>query len=152
MALSEQKVEKLQQEFGGDELLQYERKRWGFFGLPFTFTKYYLTDKKVVIRTGLLNFKEDEILLYRILDTRIQLGLFQRLFGLGTLELITSDKTHSTLQIKNIKNVREFKNTLASYVEQEKLRMRFRTGEIVDHEADCDCDAAADDMFDGENY
>lgn len=139
MALSEQKIEKLENEFGGDKLLQYERKRWGFFGLPFTFTKYYLTDKKVVVRSGLLNFNEDEILLYRVLDTRIQLGLFQRMFGLGTLELITSDKTHATLQIKNIKNVREFKNQLADRVEQERLRVRFRTGEFIDGD-DCDCE------------
>ena len=139
MALSEQKIQQLEKEFGGDNLLQYERKRWGFFGLPFTFTKYYLTDKKVVVRSGLLNFSEDEILLYRILDTRIQLGLFQRMFGLGTLELITSDKTHATLQIKNIKNVREFKNQLADRVEQERLRVRFRTGEFIDGD-DCDCE------------
>ena len=101
MALSEQKIEKLEKEFGGDKLLQYERKRWGFFGLPFTFTKYYLTDKKIVVRSGLLNFNEDEILLYRVLDTRIQLGLFQRMFGLGTLELITFCKEFLQENIKN---------------------------------------------------
>lgn len=131
MALSETQIRKLEEEFNGEQLLQYERKRWGFFGLPFSFTKYYLTEKKLVERSGLLHSLEDEILLYRILDMSLRVSLGQKLFKLGTLELVTSDKSHPKIILKNIKNVRRFRNKLSEYVEKERLRLRFRTGEYI---------------------
>lgn len=133
MALSKGKIEKLEEEFNGERVLQYERKRWGFFGLPFTFTKYYLTEKRFVKRSGLLNFEEDEVLLYRVLDICIRMSLWQKIFGLGTIELITSDKTDPNVIIKNIKNTRRFKNNLSEYVEIERNLKRVRMGEIVDN-------------------
>ena len=32
-----------------------ERKRWLFFGLPFTFTKYTVNERVITINEGLLN-------------------------------------------------------------------------------------------------
>ena len=66
------------------EIIQQERKRWLFFGLPFTFTKYTLTNRKLLINEGLLTSKENEILLYRVLDITLQRTLLQKMFGLGT--------------------------------------------------------------------
>ena len=37
-----------------------DRKRI-IFGLPWTFTRYYLTEEKLIIDTGFLNRKEEEI-------------------------------------------------------------------------------------------
>ncbi len=34
---------------GVNNELMRERKRWGFFGIPWTFTKYILTEKKIII-------------------------------------------------------------------------------------------------------
>ena len=31
------------------DVIAEERKRWGFFGIPWTFTKYRLTKKKLLI-------------------------------------------------------------------------------------------------------
>ena len=38
----------------------YERKRWLFFGLPFTFTKYYIKHDLITRDTGFFNKKEDD--------------------------------------------------------------------------------------------
>ena len=62
-----------------------ERKRWLFFGLPFTFTTYRLTNKKLTMVSGLLTTVEEDILLYRIMDTSLRRSLFQKLFGLGCI-------------------------------------------------------------------
>ena len=36
-----------------DEVMFSERKRWLFFGLPFTFTKYTISPSLVTIKQGL---------------------------------------------------------------------------------------------------
>ena len=54
-----------------------DRKRI-IFGLPWTFTRYSLTQEKLTIDTGFISRKEDEIRLYRILDITLQRPLHQR--------------------------------------------------------------------------
>ena len=63
-----------------------DRKRT-LFGLPWSFTRYYLTEDKLIIETGFLSRREEEIRLYRILDITLQRPFAQRLFGLGTVHL-----------------------------------------------------------------
>lgn len=109
-----------------------ERKRWLFFGIPWTFTKYILTKKKLIIEMGLFNSTENEILLYRITDMTLKRSFWQKIFGLGTLIVYAHDKTTPTLEIKNIKHIREFKETLSGSVEADRLRMKMRQSEIVD--------------------
>ena len=114
-----------------DTEITRERKRWLFFGLPFAFTKYIIYKKKLVVETGLLVTKENEILHYRILDMEYSRSLFQKMFGLGTITLHSQDVTSPSLVIKNIKNSREFKDTLSELTEQEKQRLSVRRGEVV---------------------
>ena len=113
------------------KLIADERKRWGFLGLPLTFTKYYLTEKKLVVYSGLLTTTEEEILLYRVLDISRKRNLFQKMFGLGTIVVSSQDKSLPTLEIKNIKNSNEFKDLLSEQVEAEKKRMNVRAGEYM---------------------
>ena len=54
-----------------------DRKRI-IFGLPWTFTKYAATDEKLIIKSGILNIKEEEIRLYRVMDLTLHRTLFQR--------------------------------------------------------------------------
>ena len=117
---------------GVNNELMRERKRWGFFGIPWTFTKYILTEKKIIIQRGLLRSTENEILMYRVTDMEMTRTLFQKMFGIGTLTVYSHDKTNPTLEIKNIKHVREFKDTLSDAVEKDRIRMKMRQSEIVD--------------------
>ena len=89
-----------------------ERKRWLFFGLPFTFTTYRLTNKKLTMVSGLLTTVEEDILLYRIMDTSLRRSLFQKLFGLGCIRVASSDHSHPELEIHNIRNAKVFKEAL----------------------------------------
>ncbi len=113
-----------------------ERKRWLFFGLPFTFTKYLLDAKRLKLCKGLLNTTEDDLLLYRVMDVTVRRSLAQRMAGLGTIILLSSDKTNPTLEVKNIKHVHAFKDALDERVESERIRMRFRAGEYVETDDD----------------
>ena len=117
---------------GENNEIMRERKRWGFFGIPWTFTKYILTEKKIVIQMGLFRSTENEILLYRVADMSMTRTLFQKMFNIGTLTVYSHDKTNPTLIIKNIKNVRLFKDALSDAVEKDKIRMRLRQREVMD--------------------
>lgn len=115
-----------------DVELVKERKRILFFALPFSFTTYTITEKKLIYKTGLLSTNEDEILLYRVQDMGVKRSLLQRIFGLGTIEVHSQDKTCPLLVIKNIKHVKEFRAILSDNVEKEKVRRNFRSTEILD--------------------
>ena len=41
-----------------------ERKRWLFFGLPFTFTKYTIREDMITTNTGLLKTLETDCVLF----------------------------------------------------------------------------------------
>ncbi len=126
-----------------------ERKRWTFFGLPFTFTTYTLDERKLIINSGLFTSVEDEILLYRVVDITLKRTLIQKLFHLGTLIVYAQDKTSSVLEIKNIKNSSQFRRLLSDQVESEKLRLRMRKGEIISDNYDDDFhDSNYDDSYD----
>ena len=51
-------------------------KKRSLFGLPLTFTRYYLTETKFITRTGFLNIDEDEIDLYKITDKKVSILFF----------------------------------------------------------------------------
>ncbi len=119
-----------------EEFAWTERKRLLFFGLPLTFTTYTLSNKKLELKTGLLTTVVNDILLYRVMDTTLTRSLFQKLFRLGSVQIVSSDKTHPNLCVHNIRNARDFKEALDEQVEHERLRMRFRTGEYIDNDGD----------------
>ena len=63
-------------------------------GMPISFTRYILTDSKLITRVGLLNLKEDEIELYRVYDKSMKLPFGQRIVGCGTITLLSKASAH----------------------------------------------------------
>ena len=94
----------------------YDRKRT-LFGLPLSFTKYYVRNEKLIIETGFFTLREEEIRLYRIMDITLRRSFGQRIFGLGTIHVCSADKTTPELDIKNIKKPRDTKELLSTLVE-----------------------------------
>ena len=100
-----------------------DRKRT-FLGLPWSFTRYRLTEEKLIIDTGFFTRKEDEIRLYRIMDIGLQRTLGERMFGLGTIHCCSGDKTSPEFDIKRIKKSREVKELLSDLVEKRRMEQR----------------------------
>ena len=84
-------------------------KKRTLFGLPLSFTRYTLTSEKLLIKIGFLSIKEEEIKLYRILDFTVRKTLFQRIFGVGDIELHTADRSTPIFMMKGVKNVDNIK-------------------------------------------
>ena len=127
------------------QYLWKDRKR--YFGLPLSFTRYSLSEDRVFSSVGFLSIKDDEILLYRVRDIDTRRTLWQRLFGMGTVTVASSDKTMPNLVLKNIKDPVMVKELIHQQVEEAKIKRRVRYGEIM---GDYDGDGEPDDMDDSE--
>jgi uncharacterized membrane protein YdbT with pleckstrin-like domain len=125
------------------ESLWKDRKR--YFGLPLSFTRYALSEDRLFLSVGFLNIKDDEILLYRVRDIDTERSLWQRLFGVGTVTVASSDKTMPNLVLKNVKDPVFVKELIHQQVEEAKIKRRVRFGEIM---TDADGDGDLDDDFD----
>ena len=123
------------------ERIWKDRKR--FLGMPLSFTRYALSEDRLFTSVGFLNIKDDEILLYRVRDIDTRRSLWQRLFGVGTVIVVSSDKTMPNMVLKNIKDPVMVKELIHRQVEEMKIRRRVRFGEIMtasDDELDDDLD------------
>ncbi len=129
------------------EYIWQDRKR--YFGLPLSFTRYALSDDRLFLSEGFLNIKDDEILLYRVRDIDTSRSIWQRIFGVGTITVISSDKSMPNLVLKNIKDPVNVKELLHQQVEEVKIKRRVRFGEIMT--TDLDGDGDPDEVDDFEN-
>jgi len=88
-----------------------DRKR-PIFGLPLSFTVYTLLEDKLLIDTGILSTKQEEIKLYRIMD-------------------LTAYKTTPEFEIRDIKKPFEIKEKLSSIVEEQRDKKRVTGKEFL---------------------
>lgn len=129
------------------EPIQYlwkDRKR--FLGMPITFTKYSVSENRIFREKGLLNLKEEEVLLYRVRDLDLRRSLGQRIFGVGTVCIHSSDKTTPILQLENVKDPKAVKELIYRQVEAAKEKRRMRATELLgDEDMDHDGGGFLDD-------
>ena len=111
-------------------------------GLPISFTKYSLTDERLYTESGFINLKESELLLYRVRDIGLTRTLWQRLFGVGTIHIYSSDTTDEHLDIVNVKKAKDVKDLISSKVEESKKSRRIGTTEIIGSDVtDLECNS-----------
>ena len=101
-----------------------ERKRWLFFGLPFTFTKYIIKEEIITIDEGLLKTVENDCYMYKVQDVERSATVLEKLAGLGTVTCYTGDTTHPTLVLTHIRNSREVKDFILQKSEEARLKRR----------------------------
>ena len=112
------------------EIIWKDRKR-PIFGLPLSFTKYKMTKEKLLIETGLLSIKEEEIQFYRIMDLTLKCSIWQRMFNVGTIHCCSGDKTTPEFEIKDVKNPSQVKELLSKYIEEQRDKKRISGREFL---------------------
>ena len=115
--------------FNGNQYIWKDRKR--YLGMPISFTRYAMSEDRLFLSVGFLNIRDEEVLLYRIRDINTSRTLWQRLFGVGTVTVISSDKSMPSFELKNIKDPMTVKELIHDQVEAMKIRRRVRVGEIM---------------------
>lgn len=117
------------------EIVWRERRRiW--CGLPWTFTIYSFDIERLYIESGFFNQRQDEVRLYRVLDLSVTRTLLQRIFGMGTIHINSSDKTLSNFELKNIRDVKGVKEKLSNLVEEQRDNKRVSTREFISSDYD----------------
>ena len=124
------KIEKVENNY-----IWEDRKR-PIFGLPLSFTKYKLTDEKILIDSGIFSIAQEEIRLYRIMDVTVKCSLFQRMFNVGTIHCCSADKSTPEFDIKDVKNPIQVKDLISNKVEEERNRKKIASREFMDFEED----------------
>lgn len=107
-----------------------ERKRWVFFGLPFTFTVYTVKEDTLTVNTGFLNKEENDCYMYKVQDVTLKTSLIERIFGLGTIVCYTGDTTNPQLVLEHIKNAKPIKEFILE--QSEIARRKRRTMNVQD--------------------
>ena len=123
-----------------------EKKRWGFLGLPFTFTTYTVAEDILTIDRGFFKRIEDDCYMYKIQDVQLTSGFFERMFGMGTVICYTGDTTDPVIKLIHIKHSREVKDYILEY--SEVARRKRRTMNMLDIGANGDMDLDGDGIPD----
>ena len=98
-----------------------DRKR--YFGLPISFTKYSLSAERVFVSKGLIKTTYEQTMLYRVVDVKCSITLWQRFFGVGTVTILSNDKSAPEVVLCNIQNplhVKEMVHHLVEAIRQQK--------------------------------
>lgn len=90
--------------------------------------RYELTTQRFRVTHGVLARRTDELELYRVKDTAFSQTLFQRLFGLGSIAMATSDESTPLALIAGIpaSRARELREQIRNLVEDLRDRKRVR--------------------------
>ena len=124
-----------------------DRKRT-FLGLPWSFTKYMLTEDRLFVEKGLLTSTLDEENLYRVRDISVTRTLGQRLFGLGTVKVFSTDASNGETVLESIKNPIEVKEEIVRLVEEARKKHNIRASEMLMDAPDGHCDHTDDGIPD----
>jgi len=122
------KIDKLKKIYGED--LLWSGKKC-ICGLPISFTRYILTSTVLYTRTGLLNLKEDEVELYKIVDKIMLFPLGQRIVGCGTIKLCSKDADTPEKLLKAVKKPREVKRILDEAVKSQRDKYMIRGRDMM---------------------
>ncbi|MCR5774088.1 MAG: PH domain-containing protein [Lachnospiraceae bacterium] len=109
----------------------WEDRKRTFFGMPWSFTKYALDGKRFYLEKGLLNTRYDEVRLYRMTDVVLTRTLLQKIFGIGTLRVDSSDKSLGDFSIINIRDSEKVKELFSERIEQQRRENRVYTRESI---------------------
>ena len=106
-------------------------KKRTIFGLPISFTRYFLTEDKFITRKGFLSVEEDELDLYRVTDKKLVLPIGQRLFKCGTIIMHVKDIDTPIKEVKSIKAPRDVLALLDNHIKINRDRYRVRGRDMV---------------------
>lgn len=115
MAENEQNQNQQPEQKNTEEIIWKDRKHFMWF--PFSFTKYCVRKGRIFIDRGFFNTIQDQTLLYRIIDIQMRRSLAQRIFGTGTVVLVTKADMSKEILLENIKHPQQVNDMLSDLIE-----------------------------------
>jgi len=99
---------------------------WIVLGVMLAYRKlnvdYELTSQRFIHKRGVLKRTTDRIEVIDIDDVTYEQGIIQRMLGVGTIRISSSDRTHPELTLAGIDNVAQVANTIDDIRRQVRMR------------------------------
>jgi len=89
-------------------------------------TRYTLTSERLIITKGILSKSVDEIELFRIKDSKLKQSLLDRIVGLGTISVTSTDATFDQ-KLEKMPNAYNKREQLRQMANQSRERKGIRT-------------------------
>ena len=112
--------------FGVVAIVALAQSTWAYFHLRMV--EYIITTQRVRVISGLFSKEVQEIELFRVKDTSARQAFFQRLFGLGTITVLSGDEKQPRLVLDGVPNALDMRERLRQEVMS--LRQRFGVREL----------------------
>lgn len=93
-------------------------------------TRYELSNERLRVISGVLTRTINEIELYRVVDTGCEQTIFERLMGLGTVMVVSSDRTTPIFSLDSIPQARAVREQVRDLVERRRDVKRVRIAQL----------------------
>ncbi len=94
------------------------------------FTYYQITKDELIIKTGFFKQETNTIELYLLKDPDMTISLYQRILGIGTIEVTvdthseTTEGNHYKKYIKNVRNAEKVRKILRDAIEADVMERK----------------------------
>ncbi len=93
--------------------------------------RYRLTTERLFITTGLIGRRQNEMELFRIKDVSFSQTIGQRMLGLGTVRVISTDDSAPDISITGIPDAEKLKDLLREHYRAARRREGMRATEFI---------------------
>lgn len=129
-----------------DTIIWKDRKHHLWF--PWSFTKYYIQNDRLMIQSGLFSTTLDETLLYRIVDITLKQSLGGKIFGTGSI-IIKAKVDHTPeIVLQNIAKPVKVRSMLSELVEDSRQKRNVVGKEFYGQNSHMCMDHGETDEFD----
>jgi membrane protein YdbS with pleckstrin-like domain len=94
-------------------------------------TRYKLTNQRLFIRTGFISRSLEEIQLYRVKDVAFHQGIFDRILGIGSITVLSSDESAPRATLIGIEDPEQFKEEIRTAYRNARQREGVRAAERI---------------------
>ena len=89
-------------------------------------TIYSLSDQRLKFTRGVLTKTTEDLELYRVRDTKFEQGFFERMVGLGHVQLFTTDESSPSIVLPYIHDAEAVREKIRGLVEARRDAKRVR--------------------------
>jgi uncharacterized membrane protein YdbT with pleckstrin-like domain len=94
-------------------------------------TRYVVTNQRIRLTTGVFSKTTSNLELYRVTDVTMTQSFTERLFGIGNVDLVTTDRTTPLFRIMGVRDHAALFETIRALAESQRDRKRQREFDIV---------------------
>ena len=94
-------------------------------------TRYRLTSQRLFAQTGLIAKNLEEVELFRVKDVTLTQGMLQRMLGVGTVVVLSTDDTAPRLELHGILGPMEVKEQIRTAFRASRQREGMRMAEFI---------------------